>query len=311
MSGKLQDSLCNSYYVKRFPIKQYHFGSWVDNVYKQHMPEDYCSMFRAGSGKELKKAAAVYSSSMLSYNLFHWISSESTFKYGGTIYDKVVFEVKIPTILKSPAPANMDVVLVSKDRSKWLMIESKFTEYVHRSAREMLNLSRGYSDLDRYFFNAKSKSADIVRLIEEWYGEDKKSESEGEKKEKKKYYDGIKQLLCHIIAMKNLTDTSAHNAITKKFLSQNPFLRDEFYRLRTIEFITLLFDPLPKFKDENSAYEDYKSLCDDFKEKVEAGNIFSSFDVVPYSQMWNCMKGQIESGLSEYLKDRYMQFAGA
>ena len=310
MTSKFLTALSASRFINKTSLKNYHFkdDDYAQNVFGHKMCENHVAMFDGGSGKELKtKATAVYSSSMLAYNFFHWISPEVTFKYGETIYDKVVFEVKIPTISKSPAPANMDVVLVSKDKSKWLLIESKFTEYVHRSAREMLNLSLGYLDQDRYFFNAKSQNADIVRLVKDWYGK----ASQGSKDvKKKKYYDGIKQLLCHIIAMKNLMDPSAHSAIEKKFLSQNQFLtRDEFHEVKTIEFITLIFDPLQNF-EEHDAYVDYKSLCEDFEEM--ARNIFSSFDVVPYSQMWNRMEGQIDDcKLREYLRDRYMQFAGA
>ena len=310
MTSKFLTALSASRFINKTSLKNYHFKAddYTQNVFGHEMSENHVAMFDSGSGKELKtKATAVYSSSMLAYNFFHWISPKVTFKYGETIYDKVVFEVKIPTISKSPAPANMDVVLVSKDKSKWLLIESKFTEYVHRSAREMLNLSLGYLYQDRYFFNVKSQNADIVRLVKDWY--DKASQDSKDVK-KKKYYDGIKQLLCHIIAMKNLMDPSAHSAIEKKFLSQNQFLtREEFHELKTIEFITLIFDPLSNFEEHN-AYVEYKSLCEDFG--VTAKNIFSSFDVVTYSQMWNRMEDQIDDcKLREYLRDRYMQFAGA
>ena len=309
MTSKFLTALSTSRFINKTSLENYHFkdDDYTQNVFGHKMCEKYVAMFDNGSGKELKtKATAVNSSSMLAYNFFHWISPESAFKYGDVIYDKVVFEVKIPTISKSPAPANMDVVLVSKDKSKWLLIESKFTEYVHHSARKMLNLSRGYRDRDRYFFNAKSQRADIVRLIKDWYGKASKDRKNGRKE---KYYDGVKQLLCHIIAMKNLMDPSAHSAIEKKFLSQNQFLtRDEFHALKTIEFVTLIFDPISDF-EEHGAYVDYRSLCEDFK--VTAKDIFSSFDVVPYSQMWNRIEGEIDCKLSEYLRDRYMRFAGA
>jgi hypothetical protein len=63
------------------------------------MGEAFQNMFNDGSGSELhSKAEAVHSSSMLSYNFFHWIDEEHPFVFEDVIYTKVLFEVKLKTI---------------------------------------------------------------------------------------------------------------------------------------------------------------------------------------------------------------------
>lgn len=300
------DALCNRISPeKRSGLNQYHFTDFTENIYQGNMADEHFAMFNAGSGNELKKkATAVYSSSMLAYNFFHWISPEAHFTYGGKDYDKVVFEVKIPTITKSRAPANMDVVLVSEDKSKWLMLESKFTEYCSRSKREMLNLSHGYFDSCRYyFFSRQTDEADkMVEYVRYWY-EIARNDTNGTK-----YYDGIKQQLCHLIAIKNLTIPAARELVKKQFCH---ILRDELLELKEIEFKTLLFDPLEEFKEERKAYDDYYKLCggfcSDYQKKFS--NCVPRTSVETYSQIWGEMHKQIDPGLGKFLEDRYIQFS--
>ena len=309
MTSKLKDALCeeSDHVHSDMFEKPYYFKSYKDNIFDENMSEDHFKMFKSGSGKELNtKAKAVYSSSMLAYNFFHWISTKQHFNYDGIDYDKVVFEVKIPTIINSPAPANLDVVLVSQDKSTWLMLESKFMEYSHRSSSEMRNPSHGYMVAERFFFKGPSDEAEnIIELVKYWSGEAKAKNEKGERR----YYDGIKQLLCHLIAIKNLADYAARDKIATKFKKNNEFLKEDLDKLKTIKFRTLLFDPLPRFEERN-VYEDYKTLCDEFRDSLKKHSLIFDFDTIAYSEIWKAMGGdKLDTELKEYLKDRYMQFS--
>ena len=310
MAKTFIEALCErSQHVNRDDLdKSFHFTCFKQNIYNGNMAKDHFAMFNAGSGNELKKkATAVHSSSMLAYNFFHWISPRTPFTYDGTDYNKVVFEVKIPTINKSRAPANMDVVLVSEDKTKWLMLESKFTEYCSRSNREMLNLSHGYFDLCRYYFRQQTDEVNkLVELVRDWYERARNATNETQ------YYDGIKQQLCHLIAIKNLTIPVTGTVVADYCRFHNKFLEEEVGKLKTIEFKTLLFDPLEEFRNERKAYDDYSELCNCLWSSycVLFPNGAPRTGVVTYSQIWNAMSKQIkDAGLGDFLEDRYIQFS--
>ncbi|MBQ7190971.1 MAG: hypothetical protein IJR99_16325 [Kiritimatiellae bacterium] len=282
------------------------FVTYEDNIFGNKMRADYIEMFNRGDGEELKsKACAAHSSSMLAYNFFHWISADNMFEYEDTVYNRVFFEVRIPTISKSPAPANMDIVLVSENKKKWLMLESKFTEYFHKSFREMINLSHGYFIPHRYLFADQDEAIRTCNLVEYW---NRKVDPHGEEF-KSGYYDGIKQQLCHLIAIKNIMLPSGMAQVEAKVKKYNPGLeRMPEY----IDFKTILFDP-PKvevFKKEYDAYADYEKLCEDFcVSVVEKGACPKTVTVgvTTYSEVWAKMKSQIHNiELCRFLADRYM-----
>ena len=104
-----------------------YFKTLEENIYGK-MKMQYFEMFSNGAGKELdEKARAVHSSAMLAYNFFSWINKDNEFIYNNIHYNDVQFEKKLNTIKGSSAPANIDIVLTSKDSKHMLFIESKFT----------------------------------------------------------------------------------------------------------------------------------------------------------------------------------------
>ena len=137
---------------KDLPVNERgYFCSYRENIYGGQMSEHFQDMFDEGSGGELhSKAEAVHSSSMLSYNFFHWIDDEHPFEWEQVKYTQVFFEVKMKTIKESPAPANMDVVLIDKDKKHLLFIESKFTEYTETKKFE---LSNSYREENKWYNN--------------------------------------------------------------------------------------------------------------------------------------------------------------
>ena len=299
MLSKLLAHLIESRFIDKTSLENYHFTKYTQNVYGNKMCKKHVAMFDSGSGKELKtKATAVYSSSMLAYNFFHWISSETTFRYEDVVYNEVFFEIKIPTISKSPAPANLDIVLVSEDKSTWLLLESKFTEHFHPSSYQMTNLSNGYFDLSRYLFESQIDAKRIVQLVKEWNEKGKKDDTQ--------YYDGIKQLLCHLIAILNLKKPSPRNKILEKVQKLNPGIEE---LPQKVILRTILFSPNSVYK-EYVASKAYENLCKQFYDS--ARNAYPDLDVgvITYSEMWGKMASQIkDQNLIAYLTDRYLRCA--
>ena len=115
----------------------FYFKNVEDGIFQHRMSVNHALMFDKGSGSELKdknnslaKAKAIDSSSMLSYNFFHWVSDEFPLELFGNKYTQVFFEVRLKTLKSSNAPANIDVVLVDNEFKHALFVESKFLEYL-------------------------------------------------------------------------------------------------------------------------------------------------------------------------------------
>lgn len=276
--GKLIDALIAGY-VGSVNEKGY-FDSYRENIYKGEMKGDFQKMFDEGSGGELhSKAEAVHSSSMLSYNFFHWIDAKHPFEWGGVKYTQVFFEVKMKTIIGSPAPANMDVVLIDKNNSHVLFIESKFTEYTETKKFE---LSESYKDENKWL-NPNVAWGKIV---------DYKPNNNY------KYKEGIKQLITHLFGI--------HGQVVEPCKT---FENIDFESVQ-MKFITLIFKPSEKdFADEHEAYNNYHELFKDFKSNIENAGLKVVPGWVSYSDLWKDMKEQMPEDLKNYLWERYMKFA--
>ena len=268
--------------MKGLPVnKRGYFCSYRENIYGGQMSEHFQDMFDEGSGGELhSKAEAVHSSSMLSYNFFHWIDDEHPFEWEQVKYTQVFFEVKMKTIKESPAPANMDVVLIDKDKKHLLFIESKFTEYTETKKFE---LSNSYKEENKWY-NKDVKWEKIVGYIPD---------------REYKYKDGVKQLITHLFG------------IHSQFVEPCDIFKKVRINFETAElkFITLIFEPSKRFEDEHTAYQNYKELFDHFRSKI----INVDLKVVPewksYGDLWKIMEEQMPEDLKYYISKRYMQFA--
>ena len=259
-----------------------YFDSYTKNIFKKKMPKKYQEMFDEASGGELhSKAEAVHSSSMLSYNFFHWIDDAHPFNWDDVNYTQVLFEVQMKTIKGSNAPANMDVVLIDKEKNNLLFIESKFTEYIKS---EKFKLSDSYHN-EYKWINKDVEWSNIVKY---------------EPVGKSEYKGGIKQLITHLFGIHSqfVEPCDKFKKIGIDFNSVN------------LKFITLIFEPQKDYKEEHEAYEHYHSLVNDFSGKIEK---VKGLKVVPewksYSDLWNVMKDQMPKDLNDYIGNRYMQFA--
>ena len=271
-----QESVDDTYYLK----------SYEDNIYGE-MPAVFYKMFEQGSGSELKgdkpKAAALHSSSMLAYNFFHWISEETPLTYDGVIYDKVVYEEKL-RVLKGNNKANMDIVLVSKERNTILFLESKFTEHL------AMMFSRTYHDPNKYFSLGETWSS-MIRAFNL----------------SSHYYAGIKQIMCHLIGINNLaSDKDAlkwfnNNSWLNKVHGINDLKGDENFIFKSIVF-------QPKDSELSILTESYMDFVR--REAQEFSFLKDNIKVFPnpiinYRDLW---KGGMEksiqdSNLKEYLEN--------
>ena len=269
-----------------------YFYDFRKNVFTGKMDINYISMFLDGDGSELvSKACAPHSSSMLGYNFFHWINEEHkltiTFNDKKEItYDNVLFEVKIP-VLNGKKKANMDIVLRNNKTGEWLFIESKFTEYLNRGKFEM---SDSYRNESSYF--KKDYRDKWTRIIDSISGSSKETG----------YWDGIKQEICHLIGLTNWLDKCVE-------------IKGKEYNNEDVRFINLVFEPdEERFKNEYDKFTDYKKLYYDFYEQLRIEKLIPSnlkMEFMTYKQLWKCFENckELPEGLTDFLKNRYMDFA--
>lgn len=284
-----------SYFNKGTVNNKGYLKCFLDNVYEQKMEPEHEKMFNHGSGSELQsKARAVHSSSMLGYNFFSWINEEHPFVWDDVTYTKVYFEVRLRTIKRSPAPANMDIVLDGTNKGGkrvLLFIESKFLEYTNFDKME---LSDSYIKPENYYVNNPwNKVAES--LIEMT-------------KDTKHYNGGLKQSFCHLVALNALEKPMALT-----WFNKNNDLKIENLTDIEIRFMNAIFCPSEDYK-EYERYCDYEKHYKSFKLLIETKALYS---VQPqwfsYSQIWKEMEPQLmnmdEAERVEYIKRRYMDFA--
>ncbi len=306
--GKLMDEL--------------HFSDYRDNLYFRDLSEIARKAFNAGSGNELKlredsspaKASALHSSSMLACNFFDWINWSEGYEIciEGHKYSKAYFEVKIPTLAKpKPTYANMDVMLVSKDSKRIAFIESKFTEHLSCAASELYGqrFASAYAKKERYYQECCAKKWETV--VNNW---------KGRNKEMRGYYNGIKQDICHLIAIGNLESSPAAR---KAFATKNKKTFGDFdiSGIEDFDFINLVYEPNEgKYSNEYKLCGQFKKLCKKF-----FGDVQKIIKTVPkfctYSELWNdkdnsSMMSSVESvssdeTLKKFLERRYMRFSSA
>lgn len=265
-------------------IDENHFFDFRQNIFGGTMDENFIKMFLNGDGNELvSKACAVHSSSMLGYNFFHWISKNSplTIKFEDktTEYTKVLFEVKIP-VLKRSRSANMDIVLTN-DNNDILFIESKFLEYLNLGK---FDISDTYKSEEAYYCNGKEWCTFISSL---------------KTSEKKQYWGGIKQEICHLIGLTN-------------WINEKTTIEDvKFDKGKDIRFINLVFEPNEQY-EEHEDFKKYRNLYYHLHEELQKKELIP-YDIKmsfkSYSDLWSDISDCVSEELRAYLYNRYMNFA--
>lgn len=301
---KIRDQLKNSEVLKNASYlkeNKFYFNRVEEGIYQHSMLVEHALMFKKGSGSELEdsgntpaKAKAIDSSSMLSYNFFNWISEKQPLDLFGVKYTRVYFEVRLKTLRKSNAPANIDVVLVDKNSKNVLFIESKFLEYLEN---EKADFSDSYTKQSNYFADNKNKGS-LITLVKNYNGKSGK------------YFGGIKQNICHIIALSNLKDKEAQKYAKEK----NPCLKDIFEKDVKYKFINLIFDPC--FKEANEKCLDYLILLEQLWKDKDMNSCKKDFITgnhiyMPYSELYREFKNQnkLSQAQLNYIHERYIKFS--
>ncbi len=282
-----------------------HFYDFQENIYGKVMSDRFKQMFINGNGDELRcKAAAVHSSSMLAYNFFHWINEETPLSLNGVTYTKVYFEVHLP-VLRGTAPSNMDVILEGTDatgKRVLLFIESKFTEYFSNSGTATLKkmTKNSYTRPEKYFVD-ESNAKKWINLINGTL-EDCTKAGTG-------YFDGIKQEICHLIALFNLKNSSYARECYTKDVDQPEINGSEKFI-----YYNLLYRPSKKFEEESKLFDNYCGLFEGLKNRLDNNGLSPSFemDLKSYGALWPDVKESIEDPeLVRYLTSCYMGFEAA
>ena len=298
-----------------------HLATYAENVYvggrKALTEGKFHDMFLAGNGHELEDytdengklhvahARSIFSSSMLAYNFFHWISPEHPLTLNGTTYDKVYFEVKLPIFTKTTKgrpvnrPSNMDVVLISDDCAAMLCIESKYTEHSHHQEAEFA---------DAYFkhacyYKGNPYIQSFIKMALR-YNEQKNG-----------YFAGIKQNVSHLIGITSVM----HDADALAwFKANNPFIEPEVMEKigahTEFVFSNLLYCRPEKvddfFGDLNAEEKSYpyllgELLFEHLQKDLDEPLLLSSF-IKTYPELFAEVQSQMQKPLADYLDNRYV-----
>lgn len=287
-----------------------YFPHWEYNVYGNYMEDRFQKMFISGSGYELDfKGAAVHSSAMFGYNFFHWINEDNMVNINLSQENSinllqsnnpiqlsyVGFEARIKTLRTSNTPANIDIVLLSKDKKTLVLIESKLLEYNTHTA---FNISDSYSKPSCYYENEGDDWGKVIKDCKDKF------------QEKTQYYEGIKQNICHLIAIRNLAH--GKRSAIEWFIKQNQAIEFDISKVQQFHFLNAIFDPHPKFEHEKNAFDNYKKLHKEFLNILNAREVLPnniSVGFITYSDLWENFKESMPNDISAFLERRYMRFA--
>lgn len=277
---------------------KYYVKSLDENIIGGSMSTDQWNMFEDGSGGELvdvvtpAKAKAIYSSSMLSYNFFRNINEDCTLKIDHIEYDKVFFEVKLPTLRSSNAPANMDVVLVSKDGKDALFIESKFLEYLDYDS---VDIAKSYNKDASSYFTDNEETEFLLQMSKEY-----------KNKKGQRYNYGIKQNICHLIGISNLKKSKkAKEKFAKTYEKQwnnySAILDAENY-----QFMNIVFHP--RFPEASLEAENYIKELDHFQKDLPSNikKYTCSPFVMTYRNLFDLLSDQLQDEIRDALQRRYI-----
>lgn len=165
----------------------------------------------SGSGQELKRIATLHSSSLCTLLFFYNVSEENPYiaEIKGTkyIFTYSRFEYQ-NTVIQGRNPSNIDVVLIGRDGSSdtpvVLFLESKFSEYYERTARQLKIASAYLENNYGKSLYAKASLDKMGLYIKEYDGQ----ENFILRSEETFYLDGIKQMISHYIGIRNLCNSS-------------------------------------------------------------------------------------------------------
>lgn len=169
--------------IERFGIKEDEKGTFIERFKEA----------TSGDGGELKRITTLHSSALLALMCFWRVDGNHPIHIDGVDYTKVFFECH-NMVINGRKPSNVDVVLVSKDETTILFLESKFTEFYHPGK---VMLAAPY----RPFYDELVKLWEGSLTISGEPGEEFALNLINPKRGEAEYLAGIKQMVSHIIGV--------------------------------------------------------------------------------------------------------------
>lgn len=196
-----------------------------------------------GSGDELFKMNAVYSSSLFAFLFFSKISGDNPLTIGGIEYVDAFFEFKNKVY---KGPSNMDVVLKGRS-NELLFVECKFSEYLTPGPTDIRS---AYFQDEQHTLARRLRSDSDSRLRLEWDGKKYQAKFDG----KPVYTEGIKQIIAHLIGIENYRNGNFYEYVEESNQKdrRNDLLVKGAFQTR---FIEIMF----QFDKDNSKRKTY---CD-------------------------------------------------
>lgn len=165
------------------------------------IPIDEGKFEEAISGKERNRIMTTHSSALLALLCFHSVSEKKPLTIDGVEYTEAHFEVKNNVIDKSGRPSHVDVLLISKNKTILLFLESKFTEYAKRSS--CYAVSKKYEAFYKNLHLEWEEPSFAFEISD--YSTDTGKKEYGfhmrNGKRTTQYLEGIKQAFCHLIGI--------------------------------------------------------------------------------------------------------------
>ena len=191
----------------------------------------------SGSGDELFKMNAPWSSSLCALLFFYNVNKDNPLTINEVEYTESYFEVKNEVF---DSPSNMDVVLKGKkgEQEYLLFVECKFTEYLTPGTTY---ISPKYKKNDTY--NALLNNDNKLKLVNHsknnyiayWNGE-------------RLFADGIKQIIAHSIGLTNFVKK---NIKKDRYSDSRKSLFEKDYK---VSFVEIIFNFGTIFKNEYNNY---------------------------------------------------------
>lgn len=188
---------------KKEEMNSFSFAGDLDEIFGLEKNDLYREKYNqaiSGDGQEEKKIYTLHSSSLLALLFFYNVTKDNSIFIDGTEYGQSYFEVKNNVF---NTPSNIDIVLVSKDNTKILYLESKFTEYLFNG--KAYEISKQYED----FYKNLDYNELRIKRTNTFNSKRKNSKGkivfnlESKNTPQDQYCVGIKQLISHYIGINN------------------------------------------------------------------------------------------------------------
>lgn len=245
----------------------------------------------SGSGDELFKMDAPWSSSLCALLFFYGVNENNKLTIGDTEYSESFFEVKNEVY---KAPSNMDVVLRGEKngRKKLLFIECKFSEYLDTGKYD---ISDEYLKCELFKDLLSNNDGNLtLKNLKKRKGNGYYYQAQYQGKDIFTY--GIKQIIAHTIGLTNYKN----GVYSQKRYS----IEDDRYHLYNkdeydVQFIEVIFDLKDKFKEQ---FNNYHNAVNCLMKKIKTVDVLPPTTYKKILELQENKGYKIDTKVKEYYK---------